>query len=328
MEPVMKLPLISVIVPVYNTAPYLERCLQSLLGQTYKNLEIIVIDDGSSDNSVSVCQRYAHENKKIKILQQQHKGPAAARNVGIAAASGQFLGFVDSDDYCAPDMYQELYTLIERHQTPVSAVNYYKVEEEGEKVVSFGFQEKLLRGEEAIISCVLGPQSFPCNKLFAKSLFARVRFPEGMLFEDLAVCYRLYDLAGGVCVSNRPLYYYNRTNAFSVTKSVFSVKKLDYLKASSDLLLFCREKHYNRAEKIVLQERVWHISSFLYQMVQSGFNDKQVISPLVSQLRKHLWLHWTSPHKISNKLFATVCCISFDGAQFFYRILQSAGVHK
>lgn len=321
----MTYPLISVIVPVHNMALYLEKCLHSLLGQTYPNLEIILIDDGSTDNSPCICEHYAHSHKHIKFLLREHEGVSLARNAGIDAAAGSFLGFVDSDDFCAYDMYETLYNLIEHYHTSVAAVNYYEINKNQIKSSPFGFKKNVLQGEDAIISCVIGPQSFPCNKLFARELFSDIRFPANRIFEDLATCYRLYDKAGAIAVSDRPLYYYNRENLSSITKRSFSIKKLDYFKSSSELLAFCRKRHYNHAANIILQERIWHISSFLYQMLQSNFKDDGIIDPLITELRENLWLHWKSPHKITNKLFATLCCINFTIAQHFYRFFQNIG---
>ena len=123
-------PLISLIVPVYNVKDYLKTCLQSILEQTYKNLEIILVDDGSDDGSSGICDEYARMDQRIKTIHLPHSGVSAARNAGLAAATGELLGFVDSDDWIDHDMYQYLYTLMQEHDADVSACTYL-LEQEG-----------------------------------------------------------------------------------------------------------------------------------------------------------------------------------------------------
>ena len=321
----MTRPLISVVVAVYNTSAYLDRCVQSLLAQTYKKLEIILVDDGSTDQSPEICDRYASQYTHIHVIHQQNLGLSVARNRGIQKAQGEFVGFVDSDDYCAPQMYETLYGLIERYGTQVAAANYYMQTHNSCRFSPLGMKEGVLRGEEAVISCVQKLASLACNKLFARILFDAIKFPPGKLFEDLAVCYRLYDKAGGVAVADTPVYYYNRTNPSSITLGRFSLRKLDYLQASSELLAFCRSKKYYRAEKIVLQKRIWHITGFLRQMAACNFNDKAVIRPLLEELKKHLGLYLTSSHKLTSKAFAVACCINFNWTARLYRLLFQRG---
>ena len=115
-------PLISLIVPVYNVKDYLKTCLQSILEQTYKNLEIILVDDGSDDGSSGICDEYARMDQRIKTIHLPHSGVSAARNAGLAAATGELLGFVDSDDWIDHDMYQYLYALMQEHDADVSVL--------------------------------------------------------------------------------------------------------------------------------------------------------------------------------------------------------------
>ena len=125
MENTETLPLISIIVPVYNVKNYLEKCLQSICGQTYKNLEIILIDDGSSDGSGELCDLFAQRDGRIKVIHQANAGQSAARNRGLAVAQGEFLGFVDSDDWIEPDMYEFLYHLLKANGADISICSHY-----------------------------------------------------------------------------------------------------------------------------------------------------------------------------------------------------------
>ena len=126
MENTETLPLISIIVPVYNVKNYLEKCLQSICGQTYKNLEIILIDDGSSDGSGELCNLFAQRDGRIKVIHQTNAGQSAARNRGLAVAQGELLGFVDSDDWIEPDMYEFLYHLLKENGADISICSHYR----------------------------------------------------------------------------------------------------------------------------------------------------------------------------------------------------------
>ena len=134
MENTETLPLISIIVPVYNVKNYLEKCLQSICGQTYKNLEIILIDDGSSDGSGELCDLFAQRDGRIRVFHQANAGQSAARNRGLAVAQGEFLGFVDSDDWIESDMYEFLYRLLKENEADISICSHYR--DKGKKSVA------------------------------------------------------------------------------------------------------------------------------------------------------------------------------------------------
>ena len=127
-------PLISVIVPVYKVEKYLDRCINSIVNQTYRNLEIILVDDGSPDNCPAMCDEWAQKDPRIRVIHNPHKGLGSARNTGIDAARGSLIGFVDSDDYVYPNMYQRLYELMTENDADLSVCEYTRVDEEGRKI--------------------------------------------------------------------------------------------------------------------------------------------------------------------------------------------------
>ena len=316
------LPLISVIVPVYNTSVYLNRCIKSILNQTYQNLEIILVDDGSTDESPSICDTYAQEHSNIKVIHQKNQGISLARNRGIEIAQGDFVGFVDSDDYCAPDMYAILVRLINRYQAQIAVANYYICTNGKIQKNNIENTEKFLTGEKAIISCVEGFGSFVWNKIFARDLFKNIKFPANALYEDLFTCYQLYDQAVGVATTKTPVYFYNKQNCHSITQTEFSIKKLDYFKASSALLAYCKKHGFNEAFAIIYQERIWHIVGFFRQMARANFFNDAIITPLLLELQSHIRMHLKGPHKTTNKIFALCCCINYKLTFCSYRFLS------
>ena len=132
-------PLISVIVPVYNVAEYLSRCVDSILAQSYGNLQIILVNDGSSDDSGRICEEYAKKDTRIQVIHQKNGGLSSARNAGLDVSSGQYVGFVDSDDWIEPEMYEEMLALMERNAAQLVCAGRYDVDgDTGKKTIGLG----------------------------------------------------------------------------------------------------------------------------------------------------------------------------------------------
>ena len=204
------LPLISIIVPVYNVKDYLEKCLQSICVQTYKNLEIILIDDGSSDGSGELCNLFAQRDGRIKVIHQTNAGQSAARNRGLAVAQGELLGFVDSDDWIEPDMYEFLYHLLKENGADISICSHYR--DKGKKSVakySSGEQFVFTR-DEGIRALVVDRRirNYVWDKLYKRRLFSGITFPLNRIFEDIAISYRIFYKAEKIVVREFPKYHY------------------------------------------------------------------------------------------------------------------------
>ena len=207
--------LISVIVPVYKVEKYLDRCVNSIVNQTYSNLEIILVDDGSPDNCPAMCDEWAQKDPRIRVIHNPHKGLGSARNTGIDAARGSLIGFVDSDDYVYPNMYRRLYELMTENDADLSVCEHTRVDEEGQKVPdnSGKMPVGLTTGEEMMKFVVLPVKNYSwhCvlawNKLYKAEIFRSIRFPKGS-FEDSAVIHRIFGAAKRIIISGEELYYY------------------------------------------------------------------------------------------------------------------------
>lgn len=238
-------PLISVIVPVYNTGKYLKKCLDSILRQTYENIEIIIVNDGSTDNSEDICKEYAKSNKRIVLISQENKGLSSARNKGITASRGLFLGFVDSDDYIAESMYMTLYDLIDKTNCEISCCGISRVlpgEDVAEsrktgqaEVVSYS-RDKAYK--ELLNNCRITNSA--CDKLFQRSLFEDFAFTDGMFYEDLEVMPKLIKKAEKITCTDDKLYYYVQSPN-STLRSSISEKDFDLLKAWDSRFRFYNE---------------------------------------------------------------------------------------
>jgi len=205
-------PLISLIIPCYNAQQTLEKCLDSVITQSYKNLEIIIVDDGSSDNTSLICETYQKKDSRIKILRQDNSGVSKARNKGIKAATGEYICFVDSDDWVETNYCSELYNLLVTEEADIAVVEAAYEDKCGntvfEKPIS---DEKLFDGKRALVLLLEDKilQSHPWGKLYKANFLKNINFPENLkCFEDYATLFKIFDKAVKVVKSNQKLYHY------------------------------------------------------------------------------------------------------------------------
>ena len=197
------MPLISVIVPVYGVAAYLPACLDSLFAQTHTRLEIIAVDDGSPDRSGEILDAYAARDGRLRVIHQANGGLSAARNAGIAAATGEYLGFLDGDDTAEPGLYEALLLAQRRDGTALSVCGFFMAFEDGRRLpVPAAAAARALGPAEALAALIADApfKNFVWNKLFRRELFEGLRFPVGKNFEDIPLMYRLFERAGAVSV--------------------------------------------------------------------------------------------------------------------------------
>ena len=207
----MNEPKISVIIPVYKVEPYLRKCLDSVIGQTHQNLEIILIDDGSPDNCGTICDEFAAEDIRIRVIHQENGGVSAARNAGLRVASGDYIGFVDSDDWIEPDMFACMLRGLLNADADISVCGRY--EEYKNRSVCRGWDEKqTLDTEQAMLLLLENGQmqNLLWDKLFCRALFDNIWFPEGKTYEDLAIMYQLFLRAKTVVCVPEIMYHYRQ----------------------------------------------------------------------------------------------------------------------
>ena len=306
-------PLISVIVPVYNAEKYLSKCLDSILAQTYTNLEIILVDDGSTDNSSKICEKYARKDNRIKVIHKQNGGVSSARNTALAIVTGEYIGFVDSDDYVDHDMYDYLLSLIILNKADISRCSIYEIS----PIIS---NTKSLPPQKALEVCY--PHLYVCNMLFSKACIANIAFDEDIAFgEDMKFCVEALSNSKKAVCGCEPKYHYY-TNPKSATKKSFNIKKLTYFKAAEYVLNFARKNNLITLTRKIKEQICYHAVGFLRQIADSGYQDKRIIANLQIKVRKGIFQHLLSKHKISNKLFSLVCCINFNLAAWLYKKLN------
>jgi len=226
----MKKKLITIIVPVYNVADYLERCIYSIINQTYKNLEIILVDDGSTDDSGLMCDDFASKDKRIKVIHKENGGLSDARNVAIDIATGDYITFVDSDDYIELDMVEFLYESIINNDADISTCLYQNFYD-GEDVLEYSDNTEFVCSCDEALEKLLYQNDCTTSawgKLYKTYLFDGIRYPKGKICEDLDTTYLLFAKTSKVVINTVKKYYYLQRSS-SIINSKFNPKRMDAL---------------------------------------------------------------------------------------------------
>jgi glycosyltransferase involved in cell wall biosynthesis len=212
--------LISLIIPIYNVQSYLSRCLDSVINQTYKNLEIILVNDGSTDNSLEICQQYIDKDSRIILIDKENGGLSSARNAGLDIYKGKYITFIDSDDWVALDYIDTLYQNIVDNSADISMVGFVSVSTTIADNLSSINEIKTFSREEGLNKLILNKlETSACSKLFKSFLFERLRFREGIIFEDLDIMYKLFLLSTKVVGSSSIKYFYFQRKSSIMGKS-------------------------------------------------------------------------------------------------------------
>jgi len=214
--------MISIIVPVYNVEPYLRKCLDSIINQTYRDLEILIIDDGSTDGSGEICNEYAASDHRLQVIHQNNKGLSEARNSGIDIATGDYILFVDGDDWIESNTVECLYQACLDHNAEVSCCGHYKEFADRTTVHSLVTSKKEYEGEEIAVPAMKGSFAhYAWEKLWERSLFEECRFPSGMQFEDVATTWKLFLRCNKVvCIPDVLFHYTYRKDSIGNTKTM------------------------------------------------------------------------------------------------------------
>lgn len=285
-------PLISIVIPIYNVEKYLARCLESVVNQTYENLEIICVNDGSTDTSKVILEDYSKRDQRIRVINQSNGGLSNARNTGIDVSKGEYITFIDSDDYVADDYIEFLFNLLkENHFKSKMAVCSLKTVFTKTKGYIDAGNNKIatVSGERAIEMMCYHDLVDTCAyaKLGKKELYDEVRFPEGKLFEDIATTYLLFDQCETIECGFIAKYFYMIRDD-SIVTSEFKESKLDLLKMTDEMASYI-DKKYPNLVKATLRRRVYARFSTLNQMLDTSGYEEQKRDILIF-LRKYKWV--------------------------------------
>lgn len=300
--------LISVIVPVYNVKNFLNRCVDSILKQTYSNIEIVLVDDGSNDGSEVICDQLAHNYDNVRVIHKPNGGLSSARNAGIAVAKGKYIGFVDSDDFIDLDMYKCLYDNIIKTKSDISICKPYKFSKEDE-IVESKEVERIKTYENIEILRHMYDDYFTMvvawNKLYKKELFDEIRYPEGKIIEDSAIIHYLLYNSSKIVISNKEMYFYYQRDESIMHKS--NLKLLDELDALYDRIKFFESKSYED-EYFYIETLKMYVTQFWYlfkMLNKSNFYKRKYYKKYFKNLKEILKknINLENKEKIKYSLF-------------------------
>lgn len=313
-------PLISVVVPIYNVEKYIDRCVKSILNQTYRNIEVLLIDDGSPDKCPQICDDYAVKDNRVKVVHKPNGGLASARNAGVLNATGDYICFVDSDDWIDTDTFEYGIQLIVKETQKVDIVQYgielaqnenHQNKRNKERITKFEGKEIL--NHLMIMSTKTDSFFSVCRCLFSTDLIKNESFPEGRINEDIAYKYRVFSKASVLIDSTLPKYYYFQ-NKGSITTEGFKSRDLDLYIAATELKSMTEKEEYGKIKYLGNVKYARTSLSLLCKIAFYGISDEQIdkkttVKNLQTELRKCIWVILKSPIPVSRKLCAVLLSI-------------------
>ena len=283
--------LVSIIIPVYNVKKYLPRCIESVLAQTLGDFEALLVDDGSTDGSGALCDEYVRTDSRIQVFHQENGGLSSARNTGLQYARGDYITFVDSDDFLHPDFLMELVTLIRDTGAQVSVCRYLPVEE-GQKPSMESSEPAApavcLSGTQAAEKIVLESQRFMITawgKLYSAGLAPWLRFPPGRLHEDEFVTYKVFFQAQKVAVSLKQYYYYLQRGG-SIIRQSFREKRLDKLDALREAVSYFEQRGESRLSRAAKKRYLLNVQIAWYRVYTGMENSRELQKRLQREHRE------------------------------------------
>lgn len=236
---------VSIIIPVYNVEKYLPRCVDSVLNQTYSDIEVILVDDGTKDNSGVMCDKYAEQDNRVRVIHKENGGLSSARNAGIEIAIGDAIFFLDSDDYISKECIKKMVSLMDENNADISIIQMKYISENINEECADNEEENIVVMDPKIaIEESLYQKLYTCcapAKLYKKDAIGDIRFPLGRISEDLATCHLFLDNAKKIVYSNYFGYYYRQHE--SSIMHVFNPKRLDALEWTAAIEKFCKLKY-------------------------------------------------------------------------------------
>ncbi len=293
----MEQDLISIVVPIYKVEKYLEKCVESICNQTYRNLEIILVDDGSPDQCGAMCEEYASKDDRIKVIHKKNGGLSDARNAGIDVAKGTYIGFVDSDDYIHPSMFEILYKAVKENDAEISVCNFFKVED-GEyvnykgisNVNSVVFDTEREYAQYAFEEKTMDFFTVAWNKLYKRELFDEIRYPFGKIHEDEFTTYKLFHLSKKAVYVKEDLYFYVQ-RAGSIMANGFDERSFHKLEAYEERLnRYAKEKRYEWYERVLFMYRLYLVQ--FHKRIKNAGGDVDKLKGYHQVYKEQVFKNW------------------------------------
>lgn len=323
-------PLISVVIPVYNIEKYLERCVKSVCDQTYQNIEILLVNDGSTDSSGELCEKLAQQDNRIRVFHKENGGSSSARNLGISQAKGEYIGFVDSDDYISENMYEILLSAIREYQVQIAQIGRDEIDEQGNYLPNICEppKEKIFIESKEFLNEMLmhrGDCSF-CTKLVKKELFETGRFPMGELNEDFKLLVHfLMQTKGIVSLPQQTYHVFYRigSNTRKSDKEVFSRVFSDCVN-NADMVEKMVEEKLPELSEAAFRFGMYQRLEYLLHVPVSKMNkaNKQYVEICKHVRKKFLHMLKTPYLTKKNKIYLTLFAIAPKGIRVVHKKIK------
>ena len=281
--------LVSVVIPVYNVQEYIEKCINSLINQTYSNIELILVDDGSIDNSGNICDNWSNKDSRIKVIHKENGGLSSARNEGLKYVNGQYVMFVDSDDYISTNAIKEMISVIQSKNADIVISNRIHFYDDGTEIVKYKqLNDIFIMNSEQAIKEMNYNRCFDMSahcKLYKSSLFKNIKFPIGKLSEDMFVMYKIFDKADIIIYFPKPLYYYyQRSGSISKTPKL----NYDYVQAFKEQMEYIRERYPSLINLTNATYALSHMTIYNAVIVNGGRIEKEKLNSFRKIVREKL----------------------------------------
>lgn len=317
----MEYDLISVVVPIYKVEKYLKNCIDSILAQTYKNLEVILVNDGSPDRCGKICDEYANRDIRVIVIHKENGGLSSARNAGLEISKGEYIIFIDSDDWIDKNYIESLHQDLKDNDADIAVPAFCFLYEDGSSAVDPRIQNKTVFSAEESLECFLfNGYLTPCvaSKMWKKSLWEEIRCPEGKLFEDQYTTYKLLMKANKVIYDPAVNYYYFKRNG-SIGHSPFSNRTYDLLKGVEEEYIEITREHPNIKDSISVARTVWELV-FVNMMILSKSEEKTVVYEIQKRAKKNIFkVIRTSFLPKLRKFEIIVFALNFKVYRFLYK---------
>lgn len=294
-------PKISIIVPVYKVEKYLQKCVDSILNQTFKEFELILVNDGSTDRCIDICNKYSREDNRIKVIHKENGGLSSARNAGIEVAKGKYIAFVDSDDYINRNMYKILYENAIKTDADISMCNFKYVYEKDYVNINEDIKNDnylIFNNIEALNQLYTSDNVqfvVAWNKLYKRNLFTHLRYDEGRIHEDEFIIHKLLYKNKKIVYTDLPLYYYFQRQG-SITQCDFNLKKLDAVDAFKERVEFFRDKKLKHLEIIAQLQYISLFFKSYYKAKNELSNCNEKLKKLKKDYNKNLIYNLNNPY--------------------------------
>lgn len=330
-----EIPVVSIIVPVYKVEPYLRRCLDSICKQTFFDFEVLLIDDGSPDACGLICDDYAQQDERFSVIHTKNHGLSAARNLGIKKSRGEFITFIDSDDFVSDDMIEHMLAIQKKTQADIVSVSH---------TTNNNFLRDFIKSKQFTITCFnkkdalryylysliayKNDEASAWAKLYRKEIFQNLQFPNGQFYEDMTTTFKAIMQSAIYAKSSKICYHYFQKSS-GIVRSTFKNNDFDLLLAADSLYELAKNNQDNYLAKLAEIKKYRCRFTLLGKIalfgVDSNISESVIAKQLITELRQHYWQQLFSPMSFSRKMILTIMCINWSIAKF---IIQIACVHR